>query len=61
MNRLVNYLKDTRVEFKHVSWPTGRQAIIYTVLIIVLSVVVSLLLGLFDYLFTKALNWFIGF
>ncbi len=61
MKRLVNYLKDTRAEFRHVTWPTGRQALIYTVLIILVSVVVALLVGLFDYLFTIALNRFIGF
>ncbi len=60
MQRLVNYLKDTRAEFRHVSWPTGRQAIVYSVLIIALSVVVSLFLGLFDFLFTWVLHWFIG-
>lgn len=60
MNRLVNYLKDTRAEFRHVTWPTGRQAMVYTALIILVSVVVALLVGLFDYLFTQALNWFIG-
>lgn len=60
MQSLINYLKDTRAELRHVTWPTGRQALVYTVLIIVVSVAVSLLLGLFDFLFTKALDWFIG-
>ncbi len=60
MHRFINYLKDTRVELKHVSWPTQRQAIVYTALIIAVSVVVSLILGLFDFLFTSALDWVIG-
>jgi preprotein translocase subunit SecE len=60
MQRLVNYLKDTRAELKHVSWPTGRQAAIYTALIIATSVIVSLIVGLFDFLFTQALDWFIS-
>ncbi len=59
MHRLVNYLKDTKAEFKHVSWPTQKQASVYTALIIAISIVTSLILGLFDFLFTKALNWFI--
>lgn len=61
MQRLINYLKDTRVEFKHVSWPTQKQAAVYTALIIAVSVIVSLFVGLFDFLFTSVLNWFIGF
>lgn len=60
MQRLINYLKDTRAELKHVSWPTQRQAVIYTALIIAVSVVVALTLGLFDFLFTQALDWFIA-
>lgn len=60
MYRLINYLKDTRAELKHVSWPTQRQAVIYTALIIAVSVVVALALGLFDFLFTQALDWFIA-
>ena len=59
MRPLINYLKDTKVELKHVSWPTQKQAMVYTALIIAVSVVVSLLVGLFDFLFTYALDWFI--
>jgi len=59
MRQLINYLKDTKVELKHVSWPTQKQAMVYTALIIAVSVVVSLLVGLFDFLFTYALDWFI--
>jgi preprotein translocase SecE subunit len=60
MNNFINYLKDTAAELKHVSWPTHAQTVVYTVLVVVLSVVVALYTGLFDYVFSKALNWFIG-
>ena len=60
MSRFVNYLKDTRAELKHVSWPTQRQAMIFTTLVIGVSIFVSLFLGLFDFIFTEALNWFIS-
>ncbi len=59
MSRLINYLKDTQTELKHVSWPTQRQAIVYTVLVIGISILVGLLVGLFDFAFSKGLNWFI--
>jgi preprotein translocase subunit SecE len=60
MERFINYLKDTRAEMKHVSWPTQRQAIVFTVLVIAFSIIVSLILGLADFLFTKGLDWFIS-
>ncbi len=50
------YLKDTRGELHHVAWPTRTQTIIFTSLVITLSVLVSLYLGLFDFLFTSALS-----
>jgi len=56
MNRFIQYLKDTRGELKHVSWPTQRQTIIYTTLVIIISLLMAGYLGLFDYLFTEILN-----
>lgn len=60
MSRLIAYLKDTRVEMKHVSWPTQKQAVAFTALVVVFSLLVALLLGLADFIFTEGLNWFIG-
>lgn len=60
MQRFINYLRDTRAELDHVSWPTTRQALIYTALVIALSAVVAVYLGAFDILFTRALEWFLG-
>ncbi len=55
MNPLVQYLKDTRAELRHVAWPTRAQTIVYTVIVAALSVGVALYLGFFDYLFTTGL------
>jgi preprotein translocase subunit SecE len=57
MNNLLNYLHATRGELKHVSWPTQRQTIIYTVLVIVISLVTAFYLGALDFLFARALNF----
>jgi preprotein translocase SecE subunit len=60
MNRFINYLHDTRGELKHVSWPTQRQTIIYTTLVILISIVTSIYLGFFDYLFSQGLQYLVG-
>ncbi len=60
MSRLGNYLRDTATEMKHVSWPTQTQAVTYTALVIVVSGIVALLLGGFDYLFTNLLDIVLG-
>ena len=54
--KIVDYLRETKGELKHVSWPTRRQAIAFTVLVIVISIVVSVYLGLFDALFSEGLK-----
>ena len=59
MNRFVQYLKDTRGELQHVSWPTRRQAIAYTIVVIVISVLTSFYLGFFDFVFANLLERFI--
>ena len=53
---LTDYLKETRVEMKHVSWPSRKQAINYTLIVIVVSLFVSIYLGLFDSLFSYLLQ-----
>jgi preprotein translocase SecE subunit len=57
---LVQYLKDTRGELNHVAWPTRVQTIIFTTLVIIISILVSLYLGFFDYLFTTGLGKAVG-
>jgi preprotein translocase SecE subunit len=60
MQSLINYFRDTKAELRHVQWPSARQAAVYTALIIAVCLAVSLILGFFDFLFTKVLDWFIG-
>ena len=57
--RLINYLKDTKGELKHVSWPTRSQSIYFAVMVVVISVVTALFLGFFDTLFTYLLETFV--
>jgi preprotein translocase SecE subunit len=56
MSSFGQYLKDTQAELRHVAWPTQTQTIVYTVLVIALSLFVALYLGFFDYLFTSILQ-----
>ncbi len=46
-----NYFNEVRSEMKHVSWPTRQQAIVYTGVVIAISLLTALYLGLWDYVF----------
>jgi len=56
---LINYIKESKGELAHVTWPTRNQAIVYTVLVIVISVLTSFYLGAFDSFFTFIVKNFI--
>ena len=58
MDKFINYLKDTRSELKHVAWPTQRQAIITTALVIGVSFLVAAFVGAFDFVFTEGIKWY---
>ena len=58
-NKLANYIKETRVEMKGVKWPTRKQAVNYTLLVIGVSIGVAIFLGAFDMLFAYLLEKFV--
>ena len=55
----IDYLRDTRGELRHVTWPTRKQAINYTIIVVLISVGTGLFLGLLDFGFAKVLHHFI--
>lgn len=57
---LANYIKETQGELKHVSWPTRSQAIAFTAIVVVISIGLSLYLGLFDYIFSLGIKYIIS-
>lgn len=58
---LTDYIKETQVEMRHVTWPTRSQAINYTIVVILISLVVAAILGLFDGIFHSLLAKIITF
>jgi len=56
--KLFDYIRDTKGEMKHVSWPTKNQAIAYTLLVLVISLFFAAYLGFFDYIFTNVVDRF---
>lgn len=61
MSKITEYFKETKIELKHVIWPTKSQTIFYTIIVVVLSVTVAYFLGIFDFLFTSGLQKIISF
>ena len=54
--KIIEFLKETKAELKQVTWPTKNQTIVFTILVIAISIVVAYFLGFFDLIFTKGLE-----
>jgi preprotein translocase subunit SecE len=59
MQQAIQYIKDTRAELEHVTWPTRKQAIGFTLIVIVISLITAFFLGFFDYLFSLIIQKFV--
>ena len=55
----IDYLKSTKAELRHVNWPTRREAVVFTLIVIVISIVVGAYLGVLDFVFTSIIKTFI--
>lgn len=61
MVKIVEYLKETKTELKHVIWPSKEQTMLYTSVVIVLSLLIAYLLGFFDFIFSRGLTKLLSF
>ena len=55
-NAIIRYLKETRAELRKVNWPTRRQAINLTLIVLAVTVFMAALLGTIDYLFAQLVS-----
>lgn len=56
MNQILKFLSEVKAEFHQISWPKRESLIQLTIVVISISIIVSLVLGGFDYLFTQGIS-----
>jgi len=56
MANIGQFLKEVKVELSKVNWPTRQQTILYTIVVVAMSLVFAGFLGLLDLGFQKLLN-----
>ncbi len=59
MNKIWQFVKESRAELNKVNWPTKQQTIKFTSVVIGVSLAVAIFLGALDYLFEYTLRAFI--
>ena len=60
LNKIRQFLRESKVELKKVTWPTPRQALASTSVVIVVVLVVSFFLGAVDLGLTKIVRLILG-
>ncbi len=60
MNTLTTYLKHVRAEFVHIVWPTRRKATGHTLVVIFIAVLITIIVGVLDYLFGGIVSSVVG-
>ena len=55
-NPILTYFKATRAEVKKVSWPSRREALRLTGVVLAVTVFMALLLGTLDYVFAQLIS-----
>jgi preprotein translocase subunit SecE len=56
MSKIIQFLKEVKNEMSKVVWPSRRETVKMTVIVVVFSVVVALFLGAVDYGLTQVLK-----
>lgn len=53
---IISHIKEVKAETKNIKWPTRKQVINYTIIVIVLSILLAAYIGALDALFAKLLS-----
>lgn len=57
MSKVIQFLQEVRAEFKNITWPKRDTLLELTIVVISISILISLVLGGFDYIFTNSLAY----
>jgi preprotein translocase subunit SecE len=58
-NRFVRYFKQTRADLRKVTWPTRREAVRLTLIVLGVTVAMAAFLGVIDFVLTSAFALFL--
>jgi preprotein translocase subunit SecE len=60
IEKVRHFLRETLMELKKVTWPTPKQTVASTSVVIVVVILVSLILGMVDFGLTRILRLMLG-
>jgi len=60
LNKAIQFLRDVRFELGKVTWPSRRELLGSTVIVIIMSVIVSIFTGVVDLGFSNLVSFIFG-
>jgi len=60
LNKAIQFLRDVRFELGKVTWPSRRELLGSTVIVIIMSVIVSIFIGVVDLGFSNLVSFIFG-
>ena len=58
--KVIQFLSEAKVELKKVTWPTPRQTLASTSVVIIIVFIVAIYLGIVDYVLAKLVKYILG-
>ena len=59
-NRIQRYFRETIGELRKVNWPTRREAINLTIIVLIVTFSMSVFLGIMDFIFNQVFRLILG-
>jgi preprotein translocase subunit SecE len=60
IENITQFIKDAKVELKKVTWPTPKQTMASTAVVIIIVFIVAIYLGLVDFALAKMVKFILG-
>ena len=60
VQKIIQFIKEAKVELKKVTWPTPKQTLASTAVVIIIVFIVAIYLGLVDYVLAKLVKFILG-
>ena len=60
IEKVTQFLKEAKIELKKVTWPTPKQTLASTAVVIIIVFIVSIYLGIVDFVLAKLVKFVLG-
>ena len=58
--KVIRFLSEAKMELKRVTWPTPKQTMASTTVVIVIVFIISIYLGIIDYILARLVKFILG-